>query len=214
MEEITQIIIENEKLIYSIASKFSKYKDKEDLFQVGCIGMIEAYKNYDKNENTKFTTYAYPYIFGQIYKYVNEDNTVKLNRNLISIKSKIEKAVEHLQQKLMHKPTTEEISGFLEIDEEVICQILNYKNPYSLDEAYKDELSMYDVLPEKEVDYNTLIALKQEIEKLEEPEKTIMINRYYNDQTQTEIADKLGITQVDVSRRETKVLKKLKKILN
>lgn len=212
MEEITQIIIENEKLIYSIASKFTGYKDKEDLFQVGCIGMIEAYKNYNKNENTKFTTYAYPYIFGQIYKYVNEDNTIKLNRNLITIKNKIEKAITYLEQKLMHKPTTEEISKYLEIDENIVCQILNYKNPYSLDEIYKDDLSMHEILPDKELDYSTLITLKEEIEKLEEPEKTIMINRYYNDQTQTKIASTLGITQVDVSRKEAKVLKKLKKI--
>ena len=213
MEQLAQLIIENEKLIYSIASKFSRYKDKEDLFQVGCVGMIEAYKNYRKNGNTKFTTYAYPYIFGQIYKYVNEDNSVKLNRNLITVKVKIEKAVSYLEQKLMHRPTTKEISEYLEIDEEIICQILNYKNPYSLDEVYKDELSMYEVLAEKETDYNTLIALKEEIEKLEEPERTIMIERYYNDQTQTELSRKLGLSQVDISRKETKVLKKLKKTL-
>lgn len=214
MKEITKLITDNQRLIYSIASKFSKYKDKEDLFQVGCIGMIEAYKNYNEKEKTKFTTYAYPYIFGQIYKYVNEDSFVKLNRNLITIKRKIEKAIEYLSQKLMRKPTSKEISMYLGIDEETTCQILNYKDPYSLDEIYQDELSMYDVLPGKEVDYNTLIALKNEIERLEEPERTIMINRYYEDQTQTEVADTLGITQVDVSRREAKVLKKLKRIFN
>lgn len=211
MEEITQVITKNENLIYSIASRFSKYKDKEDLFQVGCIGMIEAYKNYDEKQKTKFTTYAYPYIFGQIYKYVNEDNLVKLNRNLTALKSKIEKAITYLEQKLMHKPTIKEISKYLEIDEETINQILNYKDPYSLDETYKDELSMYDILPGKEIDYNTLIALKAEIEKLAEPERTIMISRYYEDQTQTEIANALGTTQVDVSRREAKVLKKLRR---
>lgn len=213
MEEITQLILENEKLIYSIANKFSGYKDKEDLFQVGCIGMIEAYKNYNKNENTKFTTYAYPYIFGQIYKYVNEDNSLKLNRNLITLKNKIEKAITYLEQELMHKPTIEEISKYLEIDEGTISQILNYKSPYSLDKVYKDELLMYEVLPERELDYNTLIALKEEIERLEEPERTIMIERYYNDQTQIELSKTLGISQVDISRREAKVLKKLKKTL-
>lgn len=211
MEEITRLLIENENLIYSIANKFTKYKDKEDLFQVGCIGMIEAYKNYDKKRNTKFTTYAYPYIFGKMNKYVREDHTIKLSSDMQKVKSKIEKASNYLSQKIMHIPSAKELSNYLEIDERTINMLLNYNDPYSIDEQLKEELSIHEILPDKEIDFNTLIALKAEIESLGEPEKTIMIERYYNDITQTELSKKLGISQVDISRREKKVLKKLKK---
>ncbi len=210
MEEITKILVENENLIYSIASKFTKYKDKEDLFQAGCIGMMEAYKNFDKTKGTKFTTYAYPYIFGEINKYVREDHTIKLSKDMQKLKSKIEKARNILSQKLMHTPSVKELSDYLEIDEHTISSLLNYNDPYSIDKEI-DETSMHEVIPDKIVDYDTLIALKTEIEYLEEPERTIMIERYYNDITQTELSKRLGLSQVDISRREKKVLTKLKK---
>ena len=213
MEEITKILTENENLIYSIASKFTKYKDKEDLFQAGCIGMIEAYKNFDKEKGTKFTTYAYPYIFGEINKYVREDHTIKLSKDMQKLKSKIEKASNILSQKLMHTPSVKELSKYLELEETLISNLLNYNDPYSIDKEI-DENSMHEIIPDKIIDYDTLIALKTEIEYLEEPEKTIMIERYYNDITQTELSKRLGLSQVDISRREKKVLTKLKKAFN
>ena len=213
MEEITKLLVENENLIYSVASKFTKYKDKEDLFQAGCIGMMEAYKNYDITKGAKFTTYAYPYIFGEISKYVREDHTIKLSKDMQKLKSKIEKARNYLSQKLMHTPTIKEVSSYLEIDEKTVNSLLNYNDPYSMDKE-TEEMSMYDIIADKDTDYNTLIALKTEIENLEEPERTIMIERYYNDITQTELSKKIGISQVDISRREKKVLTKLKKVFN
>ena len=214
MEDITKIILENENLIYSIANKFSKYKNKEDLFQVGCIGMIEAYKNFDKTKGTKFTSYAYQYIYGEISKFVREDHTIKLSKDMSKLKNKMEISRNHLTQKLMHIPSNKELSDFLEIEEEIVEKILNYNDPYSMDELYKEELSMHEIIPDKTYDYNTLIAIKSEIENLTEPERTIMIERYYKDLTQNEIASNLGLSQVDVSRKEKKVLTKLKKIFN
>lgn len=214
MEEITKLLVENENLIYSIASKFTKYKDKEDLFQAGCIGIMEAYKNYDITKGTKFTTYAYPYIFGEINKYVREDHTIKLSKDMQKLKSKIEKAKNILSQKLMHNPNTKELSDYLEIDERIIESLLNYSDPYSIDNKIDEDISMHETIPDKIVDYDSLIALKTEIEYLEEPERTIMIERYYNDITQTELSKKLGLSQVDISRREKKVLTKLKKAFN
>lgn len=214
MEEITRLLIENENLIYSIASKFTKYKDKDDLFQVGCIGMIEAYKNFDIDKGVKFTTYAYPYIFGEISRYAQEDHTIKLSREMQKLKNKIETASNFLSQKLMHTPSVKELSSFLDIDEQVIDMLLNYNDPYSMDELVADEISMHELVSDKEVDYNTLIALKIEIEALEEPERTIMIERYYNDLTQTELSKKIGLSQVDISRKESKVLRKLQRSFN
>lgn len=214
MTEISKIILENENLIYSIANKFTKYKSKEDLFQVGCIGMIEAYNNFDETKGTKFTSYAYQYIYGEMSKYVREDHTVKLSRDMSKLKNKIELAKNHLTQTLMYIPSNKEISEFLEIEEETVEQILNYTDPFSLDEIYADNLSMHELIPDKQTDYNTLIALKAEIESLNEPERTIMLERYYEDLTQTEIANNLGLSQVDVSRKEKKVLTKLRKAFN
>lgn len=214
MEEITKLLIENENLIYSVASKFTKYKDKEDLFQAGCIGMIEAYNNFDNTKGTKFTSYAYPYIFGEINKYVREDHTIKLSKDMQKLKSKIEKARIFLSQKLMYNPNIKELSTYLEIDEKIVASLLNYSDPYSIDKQIDEEISMHEIIPDKIVDYDTLLALKTEIESLEEPERTIMIERYYNDITQTELSKKIGLSQVDISRKERKVLTKLKKIFN
>ena len=214
MDEITDIILKNETFIYSIAKKFSKYKNKEDLFQVGCIGMIEAYKNFDETKGTKFTSYAYNYVYGQMSKFVREDHTIKLNKEMNTLKNKIEAAKNKLTQNLMRAPTIKELSDFLETEEVIIEKILNYNDPYSMDEMYKEDLSMHEMVPDNETDYNTLIALKTEIENLNEPEKTIMIKRYYEDLTQTEIARELGLSQVDISRKESKVLTKLRKTFN
>lgn len=214
MEEITNLLIENENLIYSIASKYTKYKDKEDLFQAGCIGMIEAYKNFDRTKKVKFTTYAYPYIVGEISKYVREDHTIKMSKDMHKLKMKIENARGILSQKLMHSPTVKELSQYLEIDDNIISNLLNYNDPLSIDEKVADDISVHEVIPDKSIDYNTLIALKTEIEYLEEPERTIMIERYYNDITQSQLSKKLGISQVDISRKEKKVLTKFKKMFN
>ena len=214
MEEITKLLVENENLIYSVASKYTKYKDKEDLFQAGCIGMMEAYKNFDKTKETKFTTYAYPYIFGEINKYVREDHTIKLSKDMQKLKSKIETAKNILTQKLMHVPNIKELSSYLEIEEEIINSVINYNDPYSIDKEIDEDTSMHEIIPDKIIDYDSLIDLKTEIEYLEEPERTIMIERYYNDITQTELSKRLGLSQVDISRREKKVLTKLKKTFN
>ncbi len=216
MDDITSLILENEDLIYSVANKFNKYKSIDDLYQVGCIGMIEAYKNFDASRNTKFTTYAYPYIFGAMSNFVREDNTVKISRDLSRLKSKIDKARVILTQKLMKAPTNYELSEYLNIPLQDLESVINYNSQcYSMDEMlYDDAYSMHEIIGGKDIDYDTLIALKTELSLLGEPERTIMINRYFEDMTQTEIANNLGLSQVDVSRREKKVLVKLRKTLN
>lgn len=214
MEDINEIILRNESFIYSIANKFTKYKNKEDLFQVGCIGMIEAYKNYDETKGTKFTSYAYQYIYGEMSKFVREDHTVKLSRDMARLKNKIEDARNRLTQIFMHVPSNKELSNYLEIDERIVEQILNYTDPFSMDELFADDLSMHEIVADKQTDYDTLIALKDEIENLSEPERSIMLERYFEDLTQTEIANNLGLSQVDVSRKEQKALTKLRKAFN
>lgn len=215
MKSLTELILQNSNLIYSIASKFGNNNDMDDLFQAGCIGMMEAYKRFDSSRGVKFTTFAYPYILGRISEYVRENHAVKLTKDMTRAKNKIERAKMYMTQELMREPSNEELSNYLNIPLKNLNMLLNYNGDgFSLDETYLDNLSLYDVISSKEVDYNTLVFLKQEIENLEEPERTIMYERYFEDMTQSEIANNLGLSQVDVSRREKKVLVKLRKTFN
>lgn len=215
MDPLREVILENSNLIYSIASHFGNNQDMDDLFQAGCIGMMEAYKKFDASRGVKFTTFAYPYILGRISEYARENHAIKLSKDMMRARNKIDKAKLYLTQEFMREPTNEELSEYLNVPIENLNMLMNYKGEgVSLDETYLDDLSLYDVIAAKEVDYNTLVFLKHEIDSLGEPERTIMYERYFEDMTQSEIANNLGLSQVDVSRREKKVLVKLRKTFN
>ena len=213
MKPLKEVILENSNLIYSIARKFSG--DLDDLFQAGCIGMMEAYKKFDSSRGVKFTTFAYPYILGRISEFARENHTVKLSRDMNRARKQIDKAKIYLSQELMREPTNEELSDYLNISLQNLNMLIEYKGDgISLDEPYLDDLSLYDIISNNDIDYDTLIFLKSEIEALGEPERTIMYDRYFKDMTQSEIANNLGLSQVDISRRENKVLTKLRKVFN
>lgn len=214
MKDITDIIMDNEGFIYSIANKFSHYKSRDDLFQAGCIGMIKAYNNFDPSKEVKFTSYAYQYVFGEMRDLVYKDHNVRLNSDLMRLKTKVEKTKEILTQNLKKIPTSKELSDYLEIDYKVIDQILNYSDSYSIDEVVKDDLSLHEIIADKMSDMDMLVSLKWEIEKLKEPDKSIMQKKFFEDLTQSQIASNLGLSQVDVSRREKKILTKIRKSFN
>ena len=130
-EELSRIIIENEKLIYKITHFFNNYSNKDDLFQVGCIGLIKAYKNYKDDYNTKFSTYAYSYVLGEIKKYVREDKGIKISKDITKLNLKIEKAHLILSQKLMREPSIKELSDYLGIEEYYISEALLSNNVLS-----------------------------------------------------------------------------------
>jgi len=211
MENVSEIIIQNKNLIYDIINNYPYYKDKEDLFQAGCIGLLEAYKNFDESRGCKFSSYAYPYIFGEVNKCVKNDHNIKLSREMSSLRSKVVKAKGYLAQILMHDPSIKEISDYLEVDFNIIDNVLNYGDSLSMDEAFFDDLSLHEVIGSKGYDMDSLLYLKDFFENLEEPERTIMFKRYFEDLTQSEISDMIGISQVDISRREKKVLTKIRK---
>ncbi len=200
-------------LIHSLTHYFEGYKNKEDLYQAGIIGLLEAYKHYDKNHNTKFSTYAYNYIYGEMSKLVREDKNIKVGRNVIKLKNSIEKAKTLLQQKLYREPTIKEISLFLEIDEQDIEYALSITNTTSIDEVLNNEgkeITYHDIVSDNSMDLNTLIALKQELSNLTPLQKEIMYKRYLDNLSQSEVAKILGLTQVKVSREETKIKTKIK----
>ena len=207
---IDEIIKVNEKLIYKIASKFYNY-DKEDLYQVGVVGLIKAIKNYKEDSTTKFTTYAYDYIFGEMYKLVNDNRTIRLNRDILKIYKKIEQTKYLLAQKLNHIPSTMELALYLEIDEGIICStIASASSILSLDAETKEEVDLYNKLSKQEsIPIEEKIALKDSLDTLNEDERKIIDYRYFKDMTQQETAKKLGMTQVMVSRYEKKSLDKM-----
>jgi len=212
MDELASIIVENENLIYSIINKYSNYYDIDDLYQVGVIGMIKAYKNYNKDYNTKFTSYAYTYIFGEIVKYINESKSFKISKENRYLYKKINEAKTILTQKLMKEPSTYELSLFLEIDEKIIEEVMNINQTVdSLDREIMEDgkkVFLYDVVGE-EKDNIENIFLYEQLDKLSKEELILLKKRYFFDKTQSEVAKELGINQVKVSRNEQKILKKL-----
>lgn len=203
------IILENKNLIYSICNHFNE--NKEDLFQAGCLGMIMAYKNYDPSYSVKFTTYAYPYIIGEIKKYIRENKGIKVSRDISKLYLKIEKANILLSQQLMREPTKYELSSYLEIDIELIDLAINSVIPIeSVDKSIDDtDLTLLDVIG-KNNNIDDLIMLKDGLKQLNEFERNLIEQRYINDLTQSEVSNNLGISQVQVSRNEQKILKKLR----
>lgn len=205
---------EYSRLIYSIASYFNGYKSKEDLYQAGYIGLIEAYNNYNPSFGAKFSTYAYTYILGQMKKLVREDKGIKISRNLSMLNLKIEKARILMSQKLMREPTLEEISLYLEIPLEVVIEASKTIGiVQSLDEVVNSDtkdLTLYDVVKSEELDLDTLVAFKEELNNLTSFEKQLVKKKYLEDLTQDEVSKQLGITQVQVSRKLNKIKEKMR----
>lgn len=212
--ELNNLIIENKWLITSIINKYNGYFDIDDLYQVAVIGIIKAYKKYKKNLNIKFSTYAYNYIFGEVYNFVNQNKNIKLNRELLSLRKKIVEAKNILAQRLMREPTDKELSLFLEIDERILNDLNNYSSVDSIDRVICDdgkEVLLSDMIPSQNNDNNIdYIYLHQEMEKLDKEERKILNMRYFEDKTQSEVADYFGVNQVQISREEKKILKKLR----
>ena len=162
-----KFINDNKKLIYSIANYYKGY-NTEDLFQVGCIGLIEAYQNYNPSKNTKFTTYAYPYILGRISEYVRCDKDIKISKDIYSLNGKIEKVKAMLSQELGRIPTDIEVANYLDVDPYKYSEAVNSMNPIqSLDYEYVGfDTSLYDIIKDN-MDIETIVTLKSELDKLD-----------------------------------------------
>lgn len=209
MEEL----LNYEGLVYGIIQRYTKYFEKDDLYQVGMIGLINAYHNFDSTQGTKFSTYAYYYVLGEVRKYVRESGLVKVSSDLVKLNQCIEKTSEQMSQRLGREPTTTELSLFLEIDEEKIEEArvaaLDVKSlDYSVDEAlpeFYNSVAAYDRETSPEI-----LDLRRELSRLSDEEKNLIVARYYEDMTQSEASRELGISQVQVSRKEGKILEKLR----
>ena len=217
MNKYEEIIKVNSGIIYMIMNKYFKGYDKEDLYQVGVIGVIKAYNNYKNDHNTKFSTYAFKYIYGEMYNYVNNIKSIKVSSEYITLYKKICTASNILSQKLMKEPSTNELAMFLEIDPLIIETVTKAMNKVdSLEKIVSSDgknLTLLDTVKDKRDYYNIdYMLLNEEISKLESPYKELIYLRYFEDKTQSEVASILGMNQVEVSRSERKTLKKIKEI--
>lgn len=201
------------KLIYAVAHTFTWYPDKEDLFQAGYKGLIVAQSNYDPTKEVKFSTYAYPFIWGEMNKWIVEDKNIKIGRNYRKLKLQIEKAKILLEQQLMRQPSLSELAYYLNISESELTEAMRMVSTVSLDSVISDEgkeVTLYDTVPSKGMDMNTLTAFKEELSRLTPFEKSLIEARYLNDMSQQEVASILGMSQVQVSRQEKKIKEKIK----
>lgn len=209
---LNELIEKNKELIYSIVYRFKNY-EVEELFQVGCLGLIKAFNNYKSEFNTKFTTYAYPYIVGEIYYFINSNHTIKLNHEYAKINKGIKKAEEYLTQNLCRVPTDLEIANFLELDLVKLHEIRSMEYLESLDYNY-DNNSLYDIINIENLDKETLIDLKNAFEILNNDEKSLISKLYFYNMTQENVAKELNVNQVKVSRLLKKTLTKMKTYMN
>lgn len=216
------LIKRNVGLISSIAKRFiARGYEFEDLFQIGSIGLIKAIKNFDPTFSVKFSTYAVPMIMGEIKRFIRDDGIIKVSRSMkeIAKKGRIER--ERLSKELGRDPTIEELAKEINVSPEdlVVAMDSTITPGYLYDTIYQDDGSpvfLIDKISEENIGDNEIIdkiALQEVIDKLDPKARQIIILRYFKDKTQTEIAQMLGISQVQVSRIEKRVLAKMKSIL-
>ena len=214
-EEMTTLVKQYERLIYKIASKFSPKYPIEDLFQVGVIGLINAKKNYKSNQGTKFTTYAYQYVLGEMLDFIKKDRTIKVSKDSLKIYKLYEQAKETLAQRKKQIPTFSEICEFLELDEETVYDAIKMSEyVLSTDSPLREDENTTFIETcgeDRRETIDSLLDLKIELMNLPEFERKLVDLRYFKDYTQSETATILGISQVQVSRNEKHILAKIKK---
>ncbi|KYG30708.1 RNA polymerase sporulation sigma factor SigF [Alkalihalobacillus trypoxylicola] len=215
-----KIVNRNTRLVWSVVQRFmNRGYDPEDLFQIGCIGLIKSVDKFDLSYDVKFSTYAVPMIIGEIQRFLRDDGTVKVSRSIKELGNKVRKVKDDLTKTLGRVPTVQEIASYLEIPaEEVVFAAEANKSLSSIHETvYEndgDPITLLDqIADQSESKWFDKIALKEAIRDLEERERLIVYLRYYKDQTQSEVAERLGISQVQVSRLEKKILDQMKLVM-
>ncbi|AXN37404.1 RNA polymerase sporulation sigma factor SigF [Peribacillus butanolivorans] len=215
------IVNSNLRLVWSVVQRFlNRGYEPDDLYQIGCIGLLKSVDKFDLSFEVKFSTYAVPMIIGEIQRFIRDDGTVKVSRSLKEMANKIRRAKEELSKTYGRVPTVNELAEHLELSpEEIIMAQEASRSPSSIHETvYEndgDPITLLDQIADNnETSWFDQIALKEAIHELNERERLIVFLRYYKDQTQSEVAARLGISQVQVSRLEKKILQQMKNHMN
>ena len=216
-----ELINGNLKLVLSILRKYNNRTDNlDDLFQIGCVGLIKAIDNFDLSHEVKFSTYAVPMILGEIKRYLRDNSSLRVTRNLKDIAYKGLKAKEELTNKLNREPSMKEIADVLELNElEVIQAFEAVKDAVSMSEPIYsdggDTIYLEEQIADKKdkIGQDMSIMLKEALNKLKDKEKYIIYKRYFEGITQMELSEEIGISQAQISRIEKNCLDNMKKIL-
>lgn len=216
----TQIIEKNSGLIWSVVRKFSnRGVESEDLFQLGAIGILKCVNKFDMNYQVKFSTYAVPMIMGEIRRFLRDDGLIKISRPIKELSIRVKYAEENFLKDNDRAPTLMELSKILDANiEDIIVAMESNREVESINgSAFKSEdskITLEEKITDKSNTEENLInklVLNQIIEKLDDKEKQVIRLRYYNDKTQSEVATIVGVSQVQISRIEKKILQKIRK---
>ena len=215
-----ELIVNNSSLIKSVVRRFlGRGVEYDDLFQLASIGFIKAINNFDESFNVRFSTYAVPMIAGELKRFLRDDGSIKVSRIIKGLNYKIKVIVEEARKNGEDSPSVDRLAEMLSVEKEDIALAIG---------ADKRLVSIYDkVDSEKDIEYlDTIesderedeliekIMLREAIDSLSEREKKIVLLRYFSDKTQSEIAKELGVSQVQISRLETKIVENLKQKLS
>lgn len=210
------LVEKNIRLVWSVVQRFmNRGYDPDDLFQIGSIGLIKSIDKFDLSYDVRFSTYAVPMIIGEIQRFLRDDGSVKVSRSLKEIGNKIRKKKDELTKQFGRSPTINEIAEALEISpEEVVHAQEASKAPHSIHETVfendGDPITLLDQIADQDSNWFDKLSLEEAIRGLSERERLILYLRYYKDKTQSEVAERLGISQVQVSRLEKKILFEMK----
>ena len=223
-EDMTKLIEDNSRLVWSIVRRFNgRGYDLEDLYQIGCMGFIKSIKRFDTSFEVRLSTYAVPYILGEIKRFIRDDGPIKISRSIKELNIKIIELQKEYLNKYGKEITLEQLAKELKTSKEDIAMALDSARPVNSieDSQYRDNktdktISLIDQLSsgkDEENEITNRIAIKKLISELKDNEKEVILLRYYKGKTQMQVAKILGITQVQVSRIERKVLDNMKRKL-
>ncbi|WP_096270511.1 RNA polymerase sporulation sigma factor SigF [Paucisalibacillus globulus] len=214
------LVEKNIRLVWSVVQRFmNRGYDPDDLFQIGSIGLIKSIDKFDLTYDVRFSTYAVPMIIGEIQRFLRDDGSVKVSRSLKEIGNKIRKKKDELTKQFGRSPSINEIAEALDISpEDVVHAQEASKTPHSIHETVfendGDPITLLDQIADQDSNWFDKLSLEEAIRGLNERERLILFLRYYKDKTQSEVAERLGISQVQVSRLEKKILFEMKNKMN
>ncbi|SDZ08727.1 RNA polymerase sporulation sigma factor SigF [Thermoactinomyces sp. DSM 45892] len=216
-----RLVSHNIRLVWSVVQRFlNRGYEAEDLFQIGSIGLLKAVDKFDLSYDVKFSTYAVPMIIGEIQRFLRDDGMVKVSRSLKELANKVRKTKDELSKRLNRLPTLHEIAKEIGIEpEEIVFAQEANRAPTSIHETvYEndgDPITLMDqIADDSEKFWFDKLVLHDAIDRLSEREQLIVYLRYFKDQTQSEVAERLGISQVQVSRLEKKIIARMKEDLS
>lgn len=217
-----QLVEENIGLIWNVVRRFlGRGQEAEDLFQIGCIGLLKAIDRFDLNYEVRFSTYAVPMIMGEIRRFLRDDGMIRVSRTLKELAARARNAEAECQKQLGRDPTMGELAGMLQVSTEELAEALSSSAEVEslqkiIYQGDGDAILLMDRLESEDQEQERMLnhmALKSVMRQLQPEEQKIITLRYYYERTQTQTAKSLGISQVQVSRIEKKVLVKMRQLL-